>query len=84
MSLPTPLELAVDRRLYKWRRSNKGDNDPRFPNWHGISAIANGLGSKVDVRAALATLVEKGRVERGDFSNGIYYRGAERDIINLS
>ena len=80
MSAPSPLMIALNKRLHKWRRREEND-DGRL--WHGISHIRQGLGEKAEVRAALIALHAAGRVERFDASNGVYWRAAPVDTLDV-
>ncbi len=77
------IATAIDRRLTKWRKRELASDDYPFPLWHGINRIRQGICEKPAARAALLALVASGRAERVEMSNGIFWRGGLRDVIDV-
>jgi hypothetical protein len=80
---PTPLMIALDRRLKKWRKRDESDAGYGVAAVYGINHIRQGLGEKEEVRSALLALVDLGRVQREVFTSGILWKAAPRDTIDV-
>ncbi|MGW8135408.1 hypothetical protein ACWGNZ_07190 [Sphingomonas zeae] len=79
---PSEVAIKVEQRLRKWRRFDEGPSGDGIRIF-GISQIRQGIGDKIEVRAALFDLHARGRVERHDCTNGTYWRAATLDIIDV-
>lgn len=81
MTAPSPLMVALDRRLKAWRRRELNDDGVL---WHGINRIRQGLcDDKAEARTALLALVETGRAERFDCSSGVFWRALPPPMVDV-
>lgn len=83
-ALPSPLMVAIDRRLAKWRKRDLSDPKWSAVGWYGVNLVRQGLtDDKAEAREALEALVASGRAHKWEGPSGILWSGAPRDVIDV-
>jgi hypothetical protein len=63
----------IEELLTRWRAKDEALDRG---TWHGVSKIAGAVGAPISgTRKALHALADAGKIERGEFDNGTYWRG---------